>query len=126
MNPKAVLWLFATLPFTGSGAWAAGQKVAVRFQTMVAGEKLACGRTDSGIGATASKLSPRKFARLDFSSTGMPRGYAIHLGSTGCAPEQGKTAPPAQCGAPNSPEIELASVRRQGAGAAAARESGQR
>ena len=37
----------------------------------------------------------RKFARLDFSSTGMPRGYAIHLGSTGCTPNEVKTAPPA-------------------------------
>ncbi len=49
----------------------------------------------------------RKFARLDFSSTGMPRGYAIHLGSTGCTPNQVKTAPPAQCSSPNRAEIEL-------------------
>lgn len=26
-----------------------------------------------------------KFARLDFSSTGNPRGFLVHLGSTGCA-----------------------------------------
>ena len=30
----------------------------------------------------------RKFARLDFSSTGRPRGYAVHLGSTGCTPNR--------------------------------------
>ena len=41
----------------------------------------------------------RKFARLDFSSTGAPRGYIVHLGSTGCTP--------AQCISPNRPEIEL-------------------
>jgi uncharacterized repeat protein (TIGR04052 family) len=50
----------------------------------------------------------RKFARLDFSSTGMPRGYAIHLGSTGCTPSDVKTAPPAQCSSPNRAQIELA------------------
>ena len=49
----------------------------------------------------------RKFARLDFSSTGMPRGFAIHLGSTGCTPNATKTAPPAHCSQPNRPEIEL-------------------
>jgi uncharacterized repeat protein (TIGR04052 family) len=49
----------------------------------------------------------RKFARLDFSSTGMPRGYAIHLGSTGCTPNDVRTAPPVQCSAPNRPQIDL-------------------
>ena len=212
MNPKAVVFAFAALVFTSNGVSAADQKVAVRFQAMVGNEKLACGRTYSGVGTTASKLSPRdfrfyvhnvaliddsgksvplqldqdgkwqlddvalldfedgtagcingtpdvndrvtgtvpeghytglrftlgvpfqknhtdlttqppplnltalawvwnagrKFARLDFSSTGMPRGYAIHLGSTGCTPNKVKTAPPAQCSEPNRPEIELA------------------
>ena len=28
----------------------------------------------------------RTFARLDFTSTGTPRGFAVHLGSTGCTP----------------------------------------
>ena len=37
----------------------------------------------------------------------MPRGYAIHLGSTGCTPNEVKTAPPVQCSAPNRAEIEL-------------------
>jgi len=49
----------------------------------------------------------RKFLRLDFSSTGMPRGYSIHLGSTGCMPNNIKTAPPAQCSSPNRVEVEL-------------------
>jgi len=213
MNAKAsLLFLFAALALGGSLASAADRKVAVRFQAMVGSEKFACGRTYSGIGTTASKLSPRdfrfyvhnvaliddtgkavplqldqdgkwqlddlalldfedgtggcvngtpdvndriagtvpeghytglrftlgvpfdknhtdltaqpsplnltalswvwnagrKFARLDFSSTGMPRGYAIHLGSTGCTPNQVKTAPPAQCSSPNRPDVELA------------------
>ncbi len=210
MRTNAVSVLLAGALITGS-AWAADQKVAIRFQAMVGSEKFACGQTYSGIGTTASKLSPRdfrfyvhnvalidetgkavpvqleqdgkwqlddtalldfenatggcvngtpdvndrvagtapaghytgmrftlgvpfnknhtdlttqpsplnltalawvwnagrKFARLDFSSTGMPRGYAIHLGSTGCTPNEVKTAPPAQCGAPNRAEIEL-------------------
>lgn len=51
----------------------------------------------------------RKFARLDFSSTGAPRGYAIHLGSTGCTPNDTKTTIPTHCSEPNRVEIELAS-----------------
>jgi len=50
----------------------------------------------------------RKFARLDFSSTGAPRGYAIHLGSTGCTPNETKTTLPTQCAQPNRAEIEIA------------------
>jgi len=50
----------------------------------------------------------RKFARLDFSSTGLPRGYAIHLGSTGCTPNATKITVPTTCSAPNRPEVELA------------------
>lgn len=50
----------------------------------------------------------RKFARLDFSSTGMPHGFAIHLGSTGCTPNQTKITVPTQCSEPNRPEIEFA------------------
>ncbi|SPE40761.1 conserved exported hypothetical protein [Candidatus Sulfopaludibacter sp. SbA3] len=209
--------LLATLLIVESGAWAADQKVAVRFQAMVGSEKFACGRSYPGIGATASTLSPRdfrfyvhnvaliddggnavplqldqdgkwqlddvalldfedatsgcvngtpdtndrvtgsvpeghytgvrftlgvpfnknhtdlttqpsplnltalswvwnagrKFARLDFSSTGMPRGYAVHLGSTGCTPNQTKTAPPAQCSEPNRVDVELTSFNAQ-------------
>ena len=50
----------------------------------------------------------RKFARLDFSSTGVPRGYAIHLGSTGCTPDDTKTTIPTKCSEPNRVEVELA------------------
>lgn len=50
----------------------------------------------------------RKFARLDFSSTGAPRGYAVHLGSTGCTPNDTKTTIPTHCTEPNRAEIELA------------------
>jgi uncharacterized repeat protein (TIGR04052 family) len=49
----------------------------------------------------------RKFARLDLSSTGLPRGYAIHLGSTGCTPNETKITVPTQCSEPNRPEIEI-------------------
>jgi len=58
---KAYPFLLTVLVIGGSGASAADQKVAVRFQTIVGSEKFACGRTYSGIGTTASKLSPRDF-----------------------------------------------------------------
>ena len=50
----------------------------------------------------------RKFARIEFTSSGMPRGWVIHLGSTGCRPNQTKTTVPTQCSQPNRPEIEIA------------------
>lgn len=49
----------------------------------------------------------RKFARLDFSSTGVPRGYAIHLGSTGCQPDDSETTVPTRCGVANRPVVAL-------------------
>lgn len=49
----------------------------------------------------------REFARLDFSSTGAPHGYAIHLGSTGCTPNETKTSIPTSCSAPNRAEGNL-------------------
>lgn len=57
-----------------------------------------------------------KFARMDFKSTGMPQGYFIHLGSTGCEGSQRAgvgsslekaTEAPLQCRAPNRPSIFL-------------------
>lgn len=51
----------------------------------------------------------RKFARLDFSSTGVPRGYAIHLGSTGCTPDDTQTTVPTKCSDSNRLEVEFAS-----------------
>ncbi len=56
----------------------------------------------------------RKFARLDFSSTGMPHGYAIHLGSTGCTPNQTKITVPTQCSEPNRPEIAFSTFNPSG------------
>jgi uncharacterized repeat protein (TIGR04052 family) len=50
----------------------------------------------------------RKFARLDFSSTGAPRGYAIHLGSTGCTPNETKTTIPTTCSESNRVDVSLA------------------
>jgi uncharacterized repeat protein (TIGR04052 family) len=49
----------------------------------------------------------RKFARLDLSSTGVPRGYAIHLGSTGCTPNETKMTIPTACSAPNRVDVSL-------------------
>jgi len=49
----------------------------------------------------------RKFARLDFASTGQPHGFTVHLGSTGCMPNTTKITIPTQCSAPNRPEIRI-------------------
>jgi len=49
----------------------------------------------------------RKFARLDFASTGLPRGFAVHLGSTGCTPNDTKITVPITCREPNRPHIVL-------------------
>jgi len=50
-----------------------------------------------------------KFARLDFSSTGLPRGFSIHLGSTGCTPNETKNTIPTSCKASNRVEVTLPS-----------------
>jgi len=46
-----------------------------------------------------------KFARLDFSSNGLPRGFVVHLGSTGCTPDNTKITVPVSCTAPNRVEV---------------------
>jgi len=48
-----------------------------------------------------------KFARLDFSSTGLPRGFSIHLGSTGCTPSETRNTIPTSCEAANRVEVSL-------------------
>lgn len=52
--------------------------------------------------------SGHKFARLDYSSTGQPRGVAIHLGSTGCQPATTRTTIPTNCAEPNRAEVTIA------------------
>ncbi|MFN8009373.1 MAG: metallo-mystery pair system four-Cys motif protein [Terriglobia bacterium] len=49
----------------------------------------------------------RKFARLEFSSPEIPQGFAIHLGSTGCKPNDTSITIPTQCSEPNRAEIYL-------------------
>ena len=46
-----------------------------------------------------------KFARLDFTSTGNPRGFFVHLGSTGCTPNDTKLTIPTSCKSPNRIEV---------------------
>jgi len=50
-----------------------------------------------------------KFARLDFSSTGAPRGVFVHLGSTGCTPNETRNTIPTSCSAPNRVEVTFTS-----------------
>lgn len=42
-----------------------------------------------------------KFLRVDLRSTGQPKGWAIHLGSTGCTPNASPTTVPVSCKSPN-------------------------
>jgi hypothetical protein len=48
-----------------------------------------------------------KFARIEFSTTALTRGYFLHLGSTGCTPNQTKLTIPTQCGQPNRVAVEF-------------------
>ena len=48
-----------------------------------------------------------KFVRIEFASTGQPRGYFIHLGSTGCLPNTTEITIPTSCFQPNRTEIEI-------------------
>jgi uncharacterized repeat protein (TIGR04052 family) len=48
-----------------------------------------------------------KFARIELTSSGLPRGYFLHLGSTGCTPNSTKLTIPTKCSAPNRVEVQL-------------------
>jgi uncharacterized repeat protein (TIGR04052 family) len=50
-----------------------------------------------------------KFTRIDLRTTGQPRGWMLHLGSTDCSPRQGPTSVPVECEHPNRPTIAFAS-----------------
>jgi uncharacterized repeat protein (TIGR04052 family) len=49
-----------------------------------------------------------KFARIDLRTSGQPRGWVLHLGSTGCTPNTGPNVVPVSCRFPNRPTITLA------------------
>jgi uncharacterized repeat protein (TIGR04052 family) len=48
-----------------------------------------------------------KFMRLDLRSTGQPKGWMLHLGSTGCTPNETPTTVPVSCARPNITTVEL-------------------
>jgi uncharacterized repeat protein (TIGR04052 family) len=48
-----------------------------------------------------------KFARIELTSTGLPRGYFLHLGSTGCTPNTTRTTVPTKCSSPNRAGVEI-------------------
>jgi len=50
----------------------------------------------------------RKFMRVEVASTGKPRGFVLHLGSTGCTPNQTRITVPTTCAHPNRVEVSLA------------------
>jgi uncharacterized repeat protein (TIGR04052 family) len=48
-----------------------------------------------------------KFMRLDLKSTGQPKGWVIHLGSTGCEPGDKPITVPVTCRHANLPAVDL-------------------
>lgn len=48
-----------------------------------------------------------KYLRVDLRSTGQPKGWAIHLGSTGCTPGGSPTTVPVSCKSPNVVTVTL-------------------
>lgn len=48
-----------------------------------------------------------KFARIDMRTTGQPKGWVIHLGSTGCEPGGPPSVVPISCKHPNRAAVEL-------------------
>jgi uncharacterized repeat protein (TIGR04052 family) len=48
-----------------------------------------------------------KFLRMDIRSTGQPKGWMLHLGSTGCTPGETPTTVPVSCARPNIVTVEL-------------------
>jgi uncharacterized repeat protein (TIGR04052 family) len=49
-----------------------------------------------------------KFARIEMQTTGLPQGWILHLGSTGCTPGETEQTIPTSCKFPNRAEITLA------------------
>ena len=52
-----------------------------------------------------------KFMRLDIRSTGQPRGWLVHLGSTGCTPTGKPSIVPVSCAPPQRRHRRPAGVR---------------
>jgi uncharacterized repeat protein (TIGR04052 family) len=48
-----------------------------------------------------------KFARIEMQTTGLPQGWFLHLGSTGCTPSDTKQTIPTKCAFPNRPEVTM-------------------
>jgi len=48
-----------------------------------------------------------KFMRLDLRSTGQPKGWMVHLGSTGCTPDGSPSVPAVSCKNPNLSAIDV-------------------
>ncbi|MEW6128733.1 MAG: MbnH family di-heme enzyme [Acidobacteriota bacterium] len=55
-----------------------------------------------------------KFARIDMKTTGQPKGFVLHLGSTSCMPNTSPNTVPTACANGNRPEITLKNFNPQG------------
>lgn len=94
------------------GSVAAGEYVGVRFDLGLPFEKNHRDPTLQPSPLNLSRLfwswnAGYKFLRLDLQSTGQPRGWMFHLGSTGCMPNDSRTTVPVSCARPNITTIDL-------------------
>jgi uncharacterized repeat protein (TIGR04052 family) len=48
-----------------------------------------------------------KFVRIEIGSTGVPQGWVVHLGSTGCVPRPSPNAVPTSCSHENRPTVSV-------------------
>ena len=55
-----------------------------------------------------------KFARIEMQTTGLPTGWMLHLGSTGCSPSDTRQTIPTKCEYPNRAEITLSNFNVNG------------
>ena len=96
------------------GTAPAGDYSGVRFEVGLPFEK---NHADSTLAPSPLNLSRMfwnwnagyKFMRLDIRSSGQPRGWLVHLGSTGCAPAGSATTVPVSCANRNAVTVDLPS-----------------
>jgi uncharacterized repeat protein (TIGR04052 family) len=55
-----------------------------------------------------------KFARIEMNTTGLPQGWFLHLGSTGCQPGETRQTIPTKCEFANRAEITLTNFNANG------------
>lgn len=94
------------------GSAPAGQYTGVRFDVGLPFEKNHRDQTLQPSPLNLSRLfwswnAGYKFMRMDIKSTGQPRGWLLHLGSTACSPAGSPSTAPVSCGNRNVVTVDL-------------------